>query len=186
MGKTKNDFNMTNLNSMKISSKRLLQFTNLFKAKTGVILMEQEALIRAETLLRTISILYLPISIPDYSLVLAKKMFIKNISADMGTVMKRYFPRARGSAFVIRRKLSHVNLVLEERGKAKAGGVKLGFLQKADKEKKAEASVDQKDATNEKPTSETPKKQQLFKSEEQVKMNKVQNKRRLFNRKSGE
>src|SRR3989344_2951843 len=112
-----------------------------------------------------------------------EKMFIKNISADMGTVMKRYFPRARGSAFVIRRKLSHVNLVLEERGKAKAGGVKLGFLQKADKEKKAEASVDQKDATNEKPTSETPKKQQLFKSEEQVKMNKVQNKRRLFNRK---
>jgi len=78
MGKTKNDFNMTNLNSMKISSKRLLQFTNLFKAKTGVILMEQEALIRAETLLRTISILYQPISIPDYSLVLAKKMFIKN------------------------------------------------------------------------------------------------------------
>ncbi len=42
-------------------------------------------------------------------------MFIKTITTDMGTVMKRSFPRARGSAFVIRRKLSHVNVILEER-----------------------------------------------------------------------
>ncbi len=42
-------------------------------------------------------------------------MFIKTITCDMGPVMKRSFPRARGSAFMIRRKLSHVNVILEER-----------------------------------------------------------------------
>jgi large subunit ribosomal protein L22 len=42
-------------------------------------------------------------------------LFIKTITCDMGTVMKRSFPRARGSAFMIRHKLSHVNVVLEER-----------------------------------------------------------------------
>jgi large subunit ribosomal protein L22 len=49
-----------------------------------------------------------------------EQLFIKSITCDMGPVMKRYFPRARGSAFVIRRKLAHLNVVLEERpGQAK-------------------------------------------------------------------
>lgn len=42
-------------------------------------------------------------------------LFIKSITCDMGQVLQRSFPRARGSAFVIRRKLSHVNVILEER-----------------------------------------------------------------------
>lgn len=42
-------------------------------------------------------------------------LFIKQVTCDGGQVMKRYFPRARGSAFVIRRKTSHVHVVLEER-----------------------------------------------------------------------
>ena len=77
MDKITNKFNRMNLNSMSISNKRLLQFINLFKAKTGVTLSEPEALARAETLLRTISIIYQPVSISDYSAVLAKKMFLK-------------------------------------------------------------------------------------------------------------
>jgi large subunit ribosomal protein L22 len=48
-----------------------------------------------------------------------ENLVIKSITCDMGPVMKRYFPRARGSAFVIRRKTSHVHIVLEEQlGKA--------------------------------------------------------------------
>ena len=42
-------------------------------------------------------------------------LFIKTITCDMGPVLQRSFPRARGSAFMIRRKMSHVNVVLEER-----------------------------------------------------------------------
>lgn len=45
----------------------------------------------------------------------AENLYIKTVTCNMGQTMKRFFPRARGSAFVIRRKLSAVNLVLEER-----------------------------------------------------------------------
>lgn len=115
----------------------------------------------------------------------ADHLYIKSITADMGRAMKRYFPRARGSAFVIRRKMSHVNVVLEERktgGKAKS---KFSLFKKKE-EKPTETSIDQKEATNIQPTSDTPKKAKLFRSDEETKMNKVANKRRLFNRKTGE
>jgi len=112
-------------------------------------------------------------------------LFIKSISADQGNVMKRYFPRARGSAFVIRRKLSHVNIVLEERKKGKAAKAKAAFLNKEKEEPKTE-SIDQKIATNEKAPKDTSKKPQIFRSDEQIKQSKAANKRRLFNRKSGE
>lgn len=44
------------------------------------------------------------------------QLYIKTITTDMGPVLMRSFPRARGSAFVIRRKMAHVNVILEERG----------------------------------------------------------------------
>ncbi len=45
-----------------------------------------------------------------------ENLFIKTITCDMGEVLQRSFPRARGSAFIIRHKLAHVNVTLEERG----------------------------------------------------------------------
>lgn len=111
-------------------------------------------------------------------------LFIKSITADMGKVLKRYFPRARGSAFVIRRKLSHVNLVLELRKTGVKSKSRFALFKKD--EKPVEASIDQKEATNTPETSDTPKKRELFRSSEQIKENRMQNKRRLFNRKSGE
>jgi large subunit ribosomal protein L22 len=122
-------------------------------------------------------------------------LFIKSISADMGRVLKRYFPRARGSAFVIRRKMSHVNLILEERKTGKASKSRLDLFSKksrgaesgsAGKVDGKELSADAKLESSIKPESEAPKKSQIFRSDEQVKMSKAQNKRRLFNRKSGE
>lgn len=65
---------------MRISNERLAQFTELFERKTGRKLSESQALARAEMLLRTISILYHPINIKDYSSALAKKMFLKTKS----------------------------------------------------------------------------------------------------------
>lgn len=70
----------TNQNSLKISSERLLEFTKLYERKTGKKLTESEALMHAETLLRTMTILYHPISKKDYYSALAKKMFIKSQS----------------------------------------------------------------------------------------------------------
>jgi ribosomal protein L22 len=113
-------------------------------------------------------------------------LFIKSITADMGRVMKRYFPRARGSAFVIRRKMVHVNIVLEERKKG-LGKKKFSLFRSAEKPQVAGGqNIDQKEETNIKTESDVPKKRDLFKTDEQIKMNKVANKRRLFNRKSGE
>jgi large subunit ribosomal protein L22 len=113
-------------------------------------------------------------------------LFIKELTCDMGKVMKRYFPRARGSAFEIKRKMSHVNIVLEERKKSKASKQKAGFLSKPKEEEKKAENVDQEAATNAKPVKTEVKKSQVFRTDEQKKMSTAANKRRLFNRKSGE
>lgn len=42
-------------------------------------------------------------------------LYIKEIMVDKGPFMKRHQPRAQGRAFVIRKKFSHINLVLGER-----------------------------------------------------------------------
>ena len=65
-------------------------------------------------------------------------LYIKSITCDMGPVMQRAFPRARGSAFVIRRKLAHVNLILEDRGVPKSKGKKKAVVPVPAKKAKAE------------------------------------------------
>ncbi|MDZ4677010.1 MAG: 50S ribosomal protein L22 [Oligoflexia bacterium] len=42
-------------------------------------------------------------------------LFVKHISVDQGPTLKRYMPRAMGRASEIKKKTSHVNLILEER-----------------------------------------------------------------------
>jgi large subunit ribosomal protein L22 len=42
-------------------------------------------------------------------------LYVKHISVDQGPVLKRYLPRAMGRASEIRKKTSHINLVLDER-----------------------------------------------------------------------
>ena len=62
---------------MRISDKRLAEFVGLFEVKTGRKLEKQEVLARAGVLLRTISILYRPVSTKDYYYALVQKMFLK-------------------------------------------------------------------------------------------------------------
>lgn len=42
-------------------------------------------------------------------------LYVKSIWVDQGPVMKRFRPRAQGRAFGVRKKMSHINVVLEER-----------------------------------------------------------------------
>ncbi len=42
-------------------------------------------------------------------------LYIKEIMVDKGPFLKRYQPRAQGRAFVIKKKSSHISLVLDER-----------------------------------------------------------------------
>lgn len=113
----------------------------------------------------------------------ADHLFIKSITTDMGRAMKRYFPRARGSAFVIRRKMAHVNLVLEERKQGKAAKSRISLFKK--KEESAPENVDKLEAVNKQEVKDH-KEKFTVKTDEQRKMNLTANKRRLFNRKSGE
>jgi len=43
-----------------------------------------------------------------------EKLVVKNITVDKGRTLKRSMPRARGSASPIRKRTSHITLVLEE------------------------------------------------------------------------
>ena len=55
-------------------------------------------------------------------------LFVKDVRVDKGFTLERYMPRARGSAFPIRKHSSHISIVLEERTAAvpapKAGKAK--------------------------------------------------------------
>lgn len=42
-------------------------------------------------------------------------LYVKEIMVDKGPFIKRYQPRAQGRAFIIKKKSSHINLVLDER-----------------------------------------------------------------------
>ena len=47
-----------------------------------------------------------------------KNLYISKVLVDEGPKLKRVRPRARGHADEIQKKTSHINLVLEERGKS--------------------------------------------------------------------
>ncbi|MEZ0393018.1 MAG: 50S ribosomal protein L22 [Pseudobdellovibrionaceae bacterium] len=43
------------------------------------------------------------------------KLYVKTIQVDQGPVMKRFRPRAQGRATGVRKRMSHINIVLDER-----------------------------------------------------------------------
>jgi|GEM_PF-68004 len=108
-------------------------------------------------------------------------LFIVSITCDAGPKLKRYMARAQGSAHEIRRPTSHLHVILEERISGKKN--RKSTVRFTKKEPKA-AEVEVRDG---KAAEEKGKIQhsQVDKTEQQVKANKVQQKRRLFNRKSG-
>ena len=43
------------------------------------------------------------------------RLIVKSIWVDQGPVLKRFRPRAQGRAFGVRKKLSHINVILGEK-----------------------------------------------------------------------
>ena len=43
------------------------------------------------------------------------RLYVKKITVDQGPTMKRFMPRALGRATTIRKRTSHINLVLDEK-----------------------------------------------------------------------
>lgn len=73
-------------------------------------------------------------------------LYVAKISVDEGPKLKRYRPRARGRAFPIQKKTSHITLVLEE---SASGTVNLSEKQDAEP-RKSEVKAEQKDMAHEK------------------------------------
>ena len=111
-------------------------------------------------------------------------LYIKSITCDSGPKLKRFMPRAQGRATEIRRPTSHLHIVLEE----KQSGKKRRTIQfNAKPETAVKTLPDEEVKKGEKPDekSKVPGRNLTDKTNEQMKSNKVQQKRRLFNRKSG-
>lgn len=115
-----------------------------------------------------------------------ESLYVKTITADMGAKLKRYMPRAQGRASEIRRPSSHLYVLLEERPKAKKARAKLAVKASRKETAVVEQSATEIDSNGEKTTErDIASKTQIDKTSEQRKNNKVTQKRRLFNRKSG-
>lgn len=112
-------------------------------------------------------------------------LFIKSITCDAGPKLKRYMPRAQGRATEIRRPLAHINVTLIEKPSNKKRRFAAETEQsKAQRVKKETAKKTAKqDAAEEK--NNPAMRGQVEKTQQDSKKNTVQQKRRLFNRKSG-
>lgn len=62
-----------------------------------------------------------------------EKLYVKEIRVDQGAMLKRFMPRARGSASAIQKKMSHVILVLDENPHAKPSRFTIVHVKKAKK-----------------------------------------------------
>jgi len=82
----------------------------------------------------------------------ADSLIIKEMTVDQGVTLKRRMPRARGSAFPINKRTSHVRVTLEGQGK-------VVVTSKAEKVTKKTVKVNKKDKTKaDEPKAKTAKK----------------------------
>lgn len=72
------------------------------------------------------------------------RLFVKNITVDGGAVFKRFEPRAQGRAFPVRKRTSHISLILGVRREAFKTRVKLAPLKKQEKEEVKAPAVPEK------------------------------------------
>lgn len=123
-------------------------------------------------------------------------LYIQKIYCDAGPVLKRGTPRAKGSSFIVRHRWSHLSVFLAsgsiKSAKQFKSGILSGIRSKVSSAKVLSAaplstgqSLPDTKVEGMDKASKTPK-EKIIKSEEQRKQGRVQQKRRLFNRKTGE
>ncbi len=182
--KQNNQLVVASARHLRIAPRKMRLVTNMVKGMPALVAIQQLQHTNKKASLMLIKLIKSAIANAQNNFSMEPgQLYIKSLTTDMGKVMKRYMPRARGSAFTIKRKMCHVNVVLENRSGAKAVKSKFQLFKKS--QEKATPSLDQEIATTTKPVKTEGKRSQVGKTEEQVKQSKVQQKRRLFNRKSG-
>lgn len=112
-----------------------------------------------------------------------ENLYVKAVTIDQGPVYKTYAPRAQGRAFVERKRTSHINVILESREHTKKKSSRSIFSSRPT------VAVAEVPKTNQPQSGEVdntkPQMKQPGKPEEKIKQQKINLKRRLFNRKSG-
>ncbi len=112
-------------------------------------------------------------------------LFVKAITIDGGPVYKRMEPRAQGRGFIVRKRTSHINVILEARTHTNKKPRRSIFAARTAKAE-IESTNKPDDEINEgKADSKKGKPVTGPKSEQKIKQNLIGLKRRLFNRKSG-
>jgi large subunit ribosomal protein L22 len=51
----------------------------------------------------------------DRKVIDVDNLYVKTITVNMGPAIKRFRPRAQGRAFMVKKKLSHINVILDEK-----------------------------------------------------------------------
>lgn len=173
---------MAHARSLRIAPRKLRLVANLVRKMRAQDALTQLAFVNKKGAPIVVKLLQSAISNAEHNFSLpAEGLYIKSITCDQAQVLKRYMPRARGSASPLNRRMSHLHVVLESRAVPKQQGrfAKLVRARKVEKEvKPVEQNTEIVETAKGIP--------QATKSNEQMKQSKVQQKRRLFNRKSGE
>ncbi len=116
-----------------------------------------------------------------------ENLYVKAITVDGGPVMKRMEPRAQGRGFIVRKRTSHISVILEAKeNKSNRKSRRSIFSLRPRQEVVESANKPTQETEEGKVAQQKAKSMKGPKSQEKVKQNLVGLKRRLFNRKSGE
>jgi large subunit ribosomal protein L22 len=112
-------------------------------------------------------------------------LYIKTVTVDGGPVFRRYAPRAQGRAFIQRKRTSHISLILGTRA-GQTARKRTVFQAPTKAAAPHKHDHDHADHDHDEDTSAKQNVKQGPKSDEKLKQNKVTQKRRMFNRKTGQ
>ncbi len=123
------------LGYLRISPRKVRLVANLVKGLPAETAVKQLTFTRKRAALPLAKLLKSAISNAKNNLQLdPQNLYVKEFKIDEGPVFKRYMPRARGRATIIRKRRSHVSLVLGEiKAKAKSQKAKGKIISKKSK-----------------------------------------------------
>jgi len=107
------------LNYYRVSPRKVRLVTNLVKGLPVNAAIKQIMFSRKRSSLALLKLLKSAVSNAKNNFHLEpEKLYVKEFRVDEGPTFKRYMPRARGRATIIRKRTSHITLVLSEREKS--------------------------------------------------------------------
>jgi len=128
---------------IRMSPRKVRLLTNLVKGKSVVAALEQLNFAGKLASLPVRKVIASAIANAKHNFDIAESnLFVKEIRVDQGTTLKRWLPRAHGRATPLRKRTSHINVVL---GEIEDSGVRQGRKDKVESPVKLDAMPAKKD-----------------------------------------